>query len=81
MTAEEACGFIASALVFGTFYMKRMIPLRLIGISSNVAFIVYAWELHLMPILLLHATLLPLNLLRLFELRRSRRKLAVPTDQ
>ncbi len=41
MSLEEPCGYLASALVFGTFYMKRMIPLRLVGIASNLAFIVY----------------------------------------
>lgn len=30
-------GWISAALVFSTFFMKTMIPLRLIGIASNVA--------------------------------------------
>jgi CRP/FNR family cyclic AMP-dependent transcriptional regulator len=57
--------------VFGTFYMKRMLPLRLTAIASNIAFIGYAWASGLTPILVLHATLLPLNLLRLAEQRRQ----------
>jgi CRP-like cAMP-binding protein len=47
-----------------------MIPLRLIAIASNLAFISYAWIDHLTPILILHGALLPLNLFRLVELRR-----------
>jgi len=63
-------GYCASFLVFTTFYMKRMIPLRFTAIASNMAFIGYAWVDHLTPILILHGALLPLNLYRLVELRR-----------
>jgi pimeloyl-ACP methyl ester carboxylesterase len=70
-------GWIASALVFSTFFMKTMLPLRLIAIASNVAFMTYALLGlaygdfgRLYPIFVLHACLLPLNVLRLIELRR-----------
>jgi CRP/FNR family cyclic AMP-dependent transcriptional regulator len=58
-------GYVASALVFLTFYMRGMVPLRLIALCSNVAFLVYAGWLHLIPILMLHIALIPVNLLRL----------------
>ena len=68
--------WFASALVFVTFFMKTMIPLRLVGIASNVAFMSYALLGlaygvfgRLYPILVLHACLLPLNLVRLRQLR------------
>lgn len=70
MHGTDLFGYAASTLVFGTFYMKRMLPLRLTAIASNIAFIGYAWANGLTPILVLHATLLPLNLLRLAEHRR-----------
>jgi CRP/FNR family cyclic AMP-dependent transcriptional regulator len=70
MNGADLFGYVASILVFGTFYMKRMLPLRLMAIASNVAFISYAWLNGLTPILLLHGALLPLNLLRLVEQRR-----------
>jgi CRP/FNR family cyclic AMP-dependent transcriptional regulator len=38
----DMAGYVASLLVFATFYMKTMIPLRIIAVLSNVAFIVYA---------------------------------------
>jgi len=63
-------GYCASFLVFTTFYMKRMIPLRFTAIASNMAFIGYAWVDHLTPILILHGALLPLTLSRLVERRR-----------
>ena len=37
----ELSGYLASALVFLAFYMKTMIPLRVVGILSNVAFMTY----------------------------------------
>ena len=65
----ELSGYLASALVFLAFYMKTMIPLRLVGILSNVAFMTYGLGDHLYPVFILHAILLPLNCLRLFQMR------------
>ncbi|MBS0220046.1 MAG: cyclic nucleotide-binding domain-containing protein [Proteobacteria bacterium] len=69
MSSGEIFGYIASALVFATFYMKTMMPLRLVAIASNVAFITYATIDGLAPIFILHVALLPLNVLRLLQLR------------
>lgn len=63
----ETAGYVASGLVFMTFYMKTLIPLRLLAIASNIVFIAYAWGADLTPVLLLHAALLPLNMLRTHE--------------
>jgi CRP/FNR family transcriptional regulator, cyclic AMP receptor protein len=65
----ELSGYLASALVFLTFSMKTMIPLRVIGILSNVAFMTYGFGGRLYPVLILHAILLPLNCLRLVQMR------------
>ena len=70
MNEADLFGYVASILVFGTFYMNRMMPLRLTAIASNLAFISYAWAYGLTPILLLHGALLPLNIMRLVELHR-----------
>jgi len=70
-------GWIAAALVFSSFFMKTMLPLRLVAIASNIAFMAYALLGlaygdfgRLYPIFVLHACLLPLNVVRLIELRR-----------
>ena len=63
----EASGWVASGCVLAAFLMRRMRPLRRIAIASNVAFIAYAIQLGLLPILLLHVALLPINLWRLWE--------------
>ncbi len=74
MTTGVFFGYLASVLVFATFYMKTIMPLRMVAISSNIAFITYALVEDLTPILILHALLLPLNILRLIELKREVRK-------
>ncbi|WP_206736192.1 hypothetical protein [Bradyrhizobium betae] len=61
----EVAGYIASSLVFLTFYMRRMVPLRLVALCSNVAFLTYAFALHLAPIAILHGALIPVNVVRL----------------
>jgi CRP/FNR family transcriptional regulator, cyclic AMP receptor protein len=70
-------GWIAGLLVFSAFFMKTMVPLRVVAIASNVAFIAYALlglrsgiVGPLVPILVLHSSLLPLNVIRLRELQR-----------
>lgn len=66
--AVELIGYLASLLVFSTFYMKTMIPLRSIAIASNVAFISYGYLAGLYPVFLLHVVLLPLNTWRLYQM-------------
>lgn len=69
MTVAEVAGYAAAALVFATFYMRTMIPLRVVGIASNIAFLLYGSMAGLVPILVLHGALLPLNLWRLQQIR------------
>jgi hypothetical protein len=52
-----------------------MLSLRILGISSNIAFITYGYLADLEPVLILHAALLPLNIYRFVEIRRMVREL------
>src|SRR5215469_10661962 len=61
-------GYIAAGFVFVTFWMKTMVPLRLLGIGSNIFFIAYGYLASAYPPLLLHVFLLPLNIVRLREM-------------
>jgi hypothetical protein len=70
----EVTGYVASMLVFCTFYMKTMMPLRVVGILSNVAFMTYAVGGRLYPVLILHAILLPLNCVRLIQMQTLTKK-------
>jgi CRP/FNR family cyclic AMP-dependent transcriptional regulator len=64
----EAIGYVAALLVFVTFYIKMMVPLRIVAICSNCAFIAYGYLDGLYPVLLLHVVLLPLNIFRLRQI-------------
>ena len=74
ITLADAMGYIAAVLVFTTFWMKTMVPLRLAGIGSNVFFIAYGVLAAAYPVLILHLCLLPLNLLRLREMLQLTRR-------
>ena len=67
MHGIDGLGYFAASLVLATFCAKSMMSLRMLAIASNIAFIAYASAAHLWPILVLHALMLPLNLLRLRE--------------
>ncbi|HMA56095.1 MAG TPA: cyclic nucleotide-binding domain-containing protein [Pseudolabrys sp.] len=47
-----------------------MIPLRMVGIASNVAFVTYGILFGSIPTVVLHTVLLPLNIYRLYEMLR-----------
>jgi CRP/FNR family transcriptional regulator, cyclic AMP receptor protein len=64
----EIVGYLAALATFGTYSMKRMIPLRVLGICANCLFVTYGFLLPTYPPLVLHAVLLPLNALRLREM-------------
>jgi CRP/FNR family transcriptional regulator, cyclic AMP receptor protein len=67
MTLYEPIGYLASLLVLATFCMRGMLALRLLAIASNVAFIGYAALAGIHPVLMLHALLLPINVIRLLQ--------------
>jgi CRP/FNR family transcriptional regulator, cyclic AMP receptor protein len=68
MNQADVIGYVAALLVFTTFWMKTMVPLRTLGIASNVFFIGYGYLAGAYPPLLLHVLLLPLNVMRLREM-------------
>ncbi len=68
MGLADILGYVAALLVFITFSMKTMVPLRLVGIASNVFFIGYGYLNPAYPVLILHTALLVLNLVRLREM-------------
>jgi CRP/FNR family cyclic AMP-dependent transcriptional regulator len=80
MTLPEIFGYLASGLVFTSFCMKTMIPLRLVAVASNLAFMVYGLLLDLVPIFALHAVLLPMNVWRLAQLRQMIRQAREAAD-
>lgn len=67
MAYVEALGYLAGGLVLAAFCMPSIVPLRILAILSNLAFVGYAWFEELMPVLVLHAVLLPVNVYRLAQ--------------
>ena len=67
MTAIDGLGFLAAGLVLGTFWMKQLVALRGMAIASNLAFILYGHITGIVPVLVLHLILLPVNIIRLVE--------------
>ena len=62
-------GATASTLTLVSFSMKSMLPLRLFALASNFFFIAYGYLDSLLPVLVLHSCLLPLNVKRLLDIR------------
>ncbi len=71
----DLLGYAAASLVFLTFCMKTLLWLRMVAVASNVAFIAYALGAGLVPILILHGVLLPMNLFRLWQHHRTIRQI------
>ena len=65
----EYVGYGASIFVALSFYMKTIIPLRLLALCSNVTFLVYGLFGGLPPVFLLHLFLFPLNIVRLLQMK------------
>ena len=59
---------IAAALIVAGSFLKTMIPLRWLAVGSNIAFLVYGVLHPSLPMLLLHGTLLPINIYRAVEM-------------
>ena len=71
----EAFGYLGALMTLTTFSMKTMLHLRMVGIVANLAFITYGVLDHVYPVLLLHLTLLPLNVWRLRQLLQLTRQI------
>ncbi|MGL4439762.1 MAG: hypothetical protein ACRCUE_10835 [Bosea sp. (in: a-proteobacteria)] len=68
----QAIGLMAAAATIAAFYSHDIMRLRAAAILANVLFIIYAALLMLIPVLVLHLILLPLNLVRLACFLRQR---------
>jgi hypothetical protein len=75
-------GYLGAALTISVYSMKRMIPLRVLGICANCALIAYSFLAGVYPQLVMSAVLLPINIYRLHEMLDLVRKvkLAAASD-
>ena len=61
--------WIAAALGLISFFLKTMIPLRAVAMLADVVYLLYGFHVGAVPTLVLHGLLLPLNGLRLVQMR------------
>jgi hypothetical protein len=71
-TLAESLGWLAASLTLASFASTDMLRLRVLALAANVAFVSYACQAGLMPVLALHLALAPVNLWRLIQLLRQR---------
>lgn len=81
MSCIQIVGFLAAFLMFSTFYMKNMVPLRIVGIASNITFIIYTVNAEIWPVFTLHVVLLPMNCLRLVQMLRLIRQVRRASEE
>ena len=80
METNLMLGYLAATLMFSTFFMRLMIPLRAVAMTSNVIYIFYGVMAGLPPMILLHALLLPLNGVRLLQMYRLTKQIKGAAD-
>ncbi len=80
MEWQEYVGYVGSFLMFSTFWMKTMIPLRLAGIAANCAMVVYAAAVGLYPMVAMQVLMLPVNVYRLIQMRGLLLRVSEATD-
>lgn len=75
MSWIEILGYAASGAVFVTFWMKTHTTLRTVAIVGNVLYLSYGIYNDIGNIIVLHGSLLPLNLFRLYQAVSLKRRL------
>jgi hypothetical protein len=71
MTLVDIVGWLAACFTLAAYSMRTMVPLRIAAIGANLSFITFGALDATLPILALHAVLLPFNIYRLWELLRG----------
>jgi hypothetical protein len=74
MSWIDFIGYLAALTVLATFCMDTIVPLRGLAIASNVLFILYGIAEHLYPVFFLHAALLPINIVKIVQVRLQVRR-------
>lgn len=65
LTYPQLLGYLASAVVFATFCMTTMLPLRIVAVLGNLLFVAYGYFDAVFAVMALHLVLLPINLWKL----------------
>jgi hypothetical protein len=65
----DLLGYAAGAAVLAGFCMNSIRHLRMVAIASNGLFILYGLSAHIHPVVILHMILLPINVMKLHNIR------------
>jgi CRP/FNR family transcriptional regulator, cyclic AMP receptor protein len=71
----DAIGYAGGVVTLWGFSQRTMIPLRMGAIAGNVGFLAFGLLAPSYPTLVLHAVLLPMNTIRLFQSRKLIREI------
>ena len=83
-------GFLGISFSLASFVMKRMLPLRILAVGANIAFIGFAVAMYFhpgtdpkapVPGLVLNMLLLPINLKRISEIRKLTAEISRATHE
>jgi CRP/FNR family transcriptional regulator, cyclic AMP receptor protein len=73
---DDLLGWLAALATLGCFASHDMLRLRILALVANAAFVAYGAQAGLLPVLVLHLVLAPVNAWRLWQLLR----LSAPTS-
>jgi CRP/FNR family transcriptional regulator, cyclic AMP receptor protein len=76
----DVFGFVGAMFYIATHWMKTMVPLRILGIASNVCLLTYATLHASYPSILLYGSLIPINALRLVQMLKLVRQVEQATQ-
>ncbi|MDE2167211.1 MAG: cyclic nucleotide-binding domain-containing protein [Alphaproteobacteria bacterium] len=68
MSVAAIIGYVAGVVTLATYSMKTMIPLRVFGIAAEILALAYSYLIVDYPSLVLHGILVPLNVVRLYQM-------------
>jgi len=75
-TAGLVLGLLGVAFTLASFAVQRMVALRVLALVGNASFVAYGVVESQLPSIALNCVLIPLNLFRLWEIRRLTREIA-----
>jgi CRP/FNR family transcriptional regulator, cyclic AMP receptor protein len=77
---SEILGYVGAVVVLVTYSMRTMIPLRALGMVSNVIFLTFGVQRGIYSQIILHSVLLPLNGYRLNQMLQLTRQVRAAAE-
>ena len=79
-TWGDIAGYLGSIMILLSFFKTTMIPLRAMGAISNLCFVAYGYLDAVYPMMMLHAVLFPLNVVRLGQMVKLVRRVRTAAE-